>query len=83
MGKMGKRPNLNALDCFLDAGTDFQITDSIYESKTGVPLPKDKSYVLHKSALSEWAKEHGYIVFDVEEKPVIQRTVFLKKRCEK
>lgn len=80
---MGKRPNLNALDCFLDAGTDFQITDSIYENKTGVPLPKNKSYVLHRSALSEWAKEHGYIVFDVEEKPVVQRTVFLKKRCEK
>ena len=80
---MGKKPNINALDCFLDSGDDFQITDNIYENKTGASFPKNKNYILNRSALARWAKEHGYIVFDVVEKPIIQKTVFLKKRCKK
>lgn len=76
---MGKRPNLNALNCFLDSGGDFQITDSIYESKTGKSLPKDRNYIINRSALANWAKENGYIVFDVVEEPIVQKIVFFKR----
>lgn len=77
---MSKRPKLDELDYLFEAGEDFQITSTEYESKTGVPLPKGKSYLLNNSALARMAKEHGYIITDIIEESVPQRMVSFKRR---
>lgn len=41
---MGKNPNLDELEYLFKNGLDVQLTDKLYEEKTGIPLPKDKYY---------------------------------------
>lgn len=77
---MGKHPNLDFLDDLFERGADFQLTDRLYEEKAGTPLPKGKSYLLRQSALARRAKERGYLIEDIQEKPIIERTVIFKKR---
>lgn len=77
---MGKHPNLDFLDDLFEKGADFQLTGRLYEEKTGAPLPKEKSYLLRRSALARRAKERGYLIEDVREKPIIERTVIFKKK---
>ncbi|MBQ3491563.1 MAG: hypothetical protein IJA74_03320 [Oscillospiraceae bacterium] len=52
----------------------------INEERTGVALPKGKSYLMNGSALSRKAAEHGYKITDIREEPVIVKTVFFKKK---
>ena len=77
---MSKRPKLDELDYLFDTGADFQITSKEYEDKTGIPLPKNKSYLINKSALAQMAKERGYIITDIIEESVPRRTVSFKRR---
>lgn len=79
---MGKHPKLSELDKLFDNKTEVQLTDRQYEEKTGVALPQRKDYLMYKSALAEWLKEKGYVIVDVQEKPVIERTVFIRKKEE-
>lgn len=76
---MGKRPKLDGLDYLFDQGVDFCLTAKEYEEKTGAPLPKNQSYLKTGSAFAARAKEKGYVIVGVEEKPVIEKTVILKK----
>lgn len=78
--KNGKKPNLDKLNEFFEKGEDFQLTDKLYEEKTGVPLPKTKTYIKSGSALSRKAAEHGYFIVDVHEEPIIVKTVYFKKK---
>lgn len=80
---MGKRPKLDSLDYLFDQGEDFCLTAKEYEEKTGAPLPKDKSYLKTGSAFAVRAKEKGYVIVGIEEKPVIEKTVILKKEVGK
>ncbi len=80
---MGKRPKLDGLDYLFDQGVDFCLTAKEYEEKTGAPLPKNQSYLKTGSAFAARAKEKGYVIIGVEEKPVIEKTVILKKEVEK
>ena len=66
---MGKRPKLGSLDSLFKSGKSFSLTDSQYEAKTGVRLPKDRRYLLHRSALAQLCKEQGYKL-SVQEKMV-------------
>lgn len=77
---MGKNPDLDKLDDLFAKGTDFQLTGKLYEERTGVALPKGKSYLMNDSALSRKAAEHGYKITDIREEPVIVKTVFFKKK---
>lgn len=56
---MGKKPNLNKLNYLFDKES-FELTDAKYEKLTGVPMPKDKYYLLNKSALAKKCRELGY-----------------------
>ena len=76
---MGKRPNIDQLDYLFEKGTDFHLSGVLYEEKTGVPLPKDKGYIKGRSALASKAEKYGYLIVDVEEKPIIERTVIFQK----
>lgn len=76
---MGKRPKLDGLNYLFDQGVDFCLTAKEYEEKTGAPLPKNQSYLKTGSAFAARAKEKGYVIVGVEEKPVIEKTVILKK----
>lgn len=80
---MGKRPKLDSLDYLFDQGVDFCLTAKEYEEQTGAPLPKNQSYLKTGSAFAARAKEKGYVIVGVEEKPVIEKTVILKKEVEK
>lgn len=77
---MSKHPKLEELDYLFDEGSDFQITSEEYENKAGVPLPKNKGYLKNKSALAQLAKERGYIITDIVEETVPQRTVLFKRK---
>lgn len=76
---MGKHPDLDTLDQLFEKGCDFQITGKEYEAMTGVPLPQGKSYIKNSSALARKAAGKGYTIVDVQEKPVIVKTVYFKK----
>ena len=77
---MGKRPNLDELEYLFEQGTTVRLTDRLYEEKTGLSLPVGKSYLKNKSALSQWLNNKGYEIVEVQEKPVIERTVIIKKK---
>ena len=77
---MGKHPDLDKLDDLFTKGQDFQLTGKNYEEKTGVALPKGKSYIKNGSALARKAAEHGYVITEVREEPVIVRTVYFTKK---
>ena len=77
---MGKHPNLDELEYLFEKGVDFQITAREYEEKTGVPLPKGKNYIKSSSALARKVAEHGYVIIEVQDKPIIERTVYFKKK---
>jgi len=68
---MGKHPKLSELNSLFDNQTEIRLTDRQYEEKTGVALPKTKSYLMTSSAFAGWLKEKGYVIVDVCEKPVI------------
>lgn len=77
---MGKRPNLNALDELFEKGIDFHLTDREYAAITGASLPEGTQYLKRDSALAKKAAKMGYIVAEVQEKPIIARIVYLKKK---
>lgn len=77
---MGKHPNLEELEYLFEKGVDFHITAREYEEKTGAPLPKGKSYIKSVSALARKVAEYGYVITEVQDKPVIERTVYFKKK---
>lgn len=77
---MGKNPDLSKLNDLFEKGADFQLTGKLYTERTSAVLPKDKSYIKNYSALSRKATEHGYVISDVLEEPVIVKTVYFKKK---
>ena len=77
---MGKHPNLNELEYLFEKGVDFHLTAREYEKKTGILLPKDQNYIKNRSALARRAAEHGFEITEIQEKPVIERTVYFKKK---
>lgn len=77
---MGKHPDLDKLDDLFAKGQDFHLTGKKYEEKTGVALPKGKSYIMNGSALSRKAAEHGFVIVDVQEQPIIEKAVYFKKK---
>ena len=77
---MGKHPDLDTLDDLFETGTDFQLSSDVYEQRTGASLPKGKSYLKYGSALARKAAEKGYMIADVQEIPIILKTVFFEKK---
>lgn len=77
---MGKHPNLDELEYLFENRADVRLTDKLYEEKTGVSLPKEKSYLKNKSAFSQWLKAKGYEIVDIQEKPIIEKTIIIKKK---
>lgn len=77
---MGKIPKLNELDYLFEMGEEIQLSGRVYEEKTGVPLPKGKNYLMKNSALSRWVKEKGYEIVEVQEEPIIEKMVKIKKK---
>ena len=77
---MGKHPDLSKLDDLFEQGTDFQLTGALYEERTGAVLPKNKSYIKNGSALARKALKYGFEISEVQEKAVIVKTVYFKKK---
>lgn len=77
---MGKRPKLHGLEEIIGTEEDVYLTDREYFERTGTTLPKGNSYLLNCSALATWLLEKGYEIVRVEEQPVIERTIHIKKR---
>ena len=71
---MGKKPRLEALDQLFETKDTFTLTDSQYEKRVGIPLPKHSYYLLNKSALARKCMEKGFEII-VQEKTV----TFIKK----
>ena len=70
---MSNKPKLKNLNDLFAKGENFTLTDAQYERKTGAPLPKEKSYIINRAALSKLAKENGYTI------QVIEKAVVLTK----
>lgn len=77
---MGKKPNLHGLEEIIGAKEDVYLTDREYFERTGSTLPKENSYLLNRSALATWLLGKGYEITSVEEQPVIERTIHIKRR---
>ena len=77
---MGKPPRLDELDAIIGKKEDVFLTDREYSERTGVNLPKGKSYLMRRSAFSTWLSERGYVIVDVQEEPVIERTVHIRRK---
>ena len=72
------KPKLDGLETLFKRGKDFSLTDAQYKDKTGTCLPKDKSYLRNKSALSKRAHENGYTIEVVE---IVERKVLFHKEA--
>lgn len=57
----------------------FSITNAEYEKLIGRPLPKGKSYIKNDSAIAKWARKKGFTITNIEEAPVIVRTIYFEK----
>ena len=80
---MGKKLNLDALDDLFEQGQDFRLSDKEYAKRVGYPLPQSKDYIKNRSPFAVRAREKGFVVVDVEEQPIIERTVILKRKAKK
>lgn len=63
------RPNLSEIEIKLKEGKSFTLTDAQYTKKAGIPLPKEKNYLLKRSALAKLCKKLGYTI-KLQEKQV-------------
>lgn len=72
---MGKKPKLEELNYLFDKGEDFELTDTQYEIKTGVALPKEVWYLENRSALAKRAKEKNYTLEIINKKTVVLRKI--------
>lgn len=55
-------PNLGKIIKTMEKGKDFELTDGQYKNKTGLDIPKGKSYVEKRSAIARKAKEYGFSI---------------------
>lgn len=79
---MGKHPHLEGLNELFAIGTDFHFIGEKYKELTGADLPQDNRYIMQKSALENWAKRKGYIITNVQEEPVVKKTVYMRRGTE-
>ena len=70
---MGKRPKLENLEGLFEKGVRFELTDAQYEKKTGIPLPKGKSYIKNRSALSRFAADRGFGIEVIEKRVIFSK----------
>ena len=80
---MGRKLNLDALDDLFEQGKDFRLSDKEYAKRVGYPLPQRKDYIKNRSPFTTRAREKGFVIVDIEEQPIIERTVILKKKISK
>lgn len=64
-------------------GTDFCFTGEKYKKLTGADLPQSNHYIMQKSALANWAKRKGYTITDVQEEPIVRKTVYMRRETER
>lgn len=62
-------PKLETIEAKLKKGEVFSLTDTQYEKRTGIPLPKGKYYLLNRSALAKLCRKYGYAL-KLQEKKV-------------
>ena len=76
---MARTLDLSPLNDLFAKGEDFELTDVQYEEKVKKSLPKNADYIKRKSPLAQKARENGFIIASVIDKPVIMRTVVFKR----
>lgn len=76
---MARALDLSPLDDLFAKGEDFELTDVQYEEKIKKSLPQNANYIKRNSPLAQRAREKGFIIASVIDKPVIMRTVIFKK----
>ena len=79
-GERMAKLDLSPLDELFARGEDFELTADQYEQKIGKPLPKTVPAIKGGTApLARKAKENGFTISAVIDRPVIMRTVIFKK----
>ena len=53
-------PKLGKIEKLLESGEPFSLTNTQYKQKTGLDIPKNRSYLVNSSAVSKLAKEKGF-----------------------
>ena len=61
--------DFSKIERMLKSSTDFTLSEKQYEKLTGRKMPKDTSYLVRKSALSQFARGLGLTV-QVHEKTI-------------
>ena len=54
------KPDLSRIDEQMKSGQPFSLTDAQYRKSTGLDIPKNQSYLLHRSAVAKLAEKSGY-----------------------
>ena len=76
---MARPLDLSSLDDLFDKGVDFELTDTQYEERIKKRLPNDEYYIKNRSPLAKKAREKGFVITSVIEKPIIMKTIMFKK----
>lgn len=58
---MSKR-DFSKIEELLNTSNTFSLTSEQYKILVGKDLPKERYYLIHKSALAHFAKEKGYTI---------------------
>ena len=70
---MARRPDLSKLDSWLGKKDRIDLTDAEYENITGLALPKDRYYLLNRSALARRCIENGYEIRLIDKRVIIEK----------
>ena len=68
------KPNLQKIEEMLKRKNYIHLTDKEYQKLTGLPLPKEKWYIINRSALAKLATDNAYEI------QVIEKQVILRKK---
>ena len=76
---MSSRLNFEKLAALLKNKAYIELNENQYKELIGEELPKRKSYIKNQSPFAKWLASNGYIIAEIQEKAVIERTVCIRK----
>lgn len=67
------KPNLQKIEEMLKRKNYIRLTDKEYQKLTGLPLPKEKWYIINRSALAKLATDNAYEIQVIEKQMILRK----------
>ena len=71
--------SFNNLAKYLKDKDNAELNEMQYKELLGKTMPKGKSYLKNRSSLANWLAKNGYMITEIQEKAVIERTICISK----